>query len=268
MGTPARPPEDWLAKLERARAKAHAKTGTAWDRYVIDLFDQLSKPTKLSADKAASRFARVPQKGGDVFVSADDVSSNGETSGPPGVQADLNAAGNIGLKALLDPDWHGAWWYIPAGLDANGWRVRNEKSTAGAACLNEWRVGEAKSGLYQSESAGGRALNLSDDQQVQAAAKMVEAAKTRWDAAKAEEWVGLLEANWLIRKGHNLKLTAEYFEPDTDVDENEQNRFSLVWEYAPMEFLQIRTGVRAYDGIPQNSLQNRTEALLQLHGYF
>ena len=85
---------------------------------------------------------------------------------------------------------------------------------------------------------------------------------------RRKEWVGLLEANWLIRKGQNLKLTAEYFEPDTDVDENEQNRFSLVWEYAPLEFLQIRTGVRAYDGIPQNSLQNRTEALLQLHGYF
>ncbi len=81
-------------------------------------------------------------------------------------------------------------------------------------------------------------------------------------------WVGLLEANWLIRNGQNLKLTAEYYEPDRDVDEDEQNRFSLLWEYAPMEFLQLRTGVRAYDGIPQNALQNRTEAFVQLHGYF
>ncbi len=81
-------------------------------------------------------------------------------------------------------------------------------------------------------------------------------------------WVGLLEANWLVRKGHNLKVTAEYFEPDRDVDEDEQNRYSLLWEYAPMEFLQLRTGVRAYDGIPQNDFQNRTEAFVQLHGYF
>lgn len=81
-------------------------------------------------------------------------------------------------------------------------------------------------------------------------------------------WVGLLEANWLFRRGHNLKFTAEYFEPDTDVDEDEQNRFSLLWEYAPTEFLQLRTGLRSYDGIPQNSLQNRTEAFIQLHGYF
>jgi hypothetical protein len=81
-------------------------------------------------------------------------------------------------------------------------------------------------------------------------------------------WVGLLEANWLIRKGQNLKLTAEYYEPDLDVDEDEQNRLSIVWEFAPFEFLQLRAGARAYDGIPQNSLQNRTEAFVQLHGYF
>jgi hypothetical protein len=85
---------------------------------------------------------------------------------------------------------------------------------------------------------------------------------------RRKEWVGLLEANWLMRKGHNLKLTAEYFEPDVDVDEDEQNRFSLLWEYAPMEFLQLRTGVRSYDGIPQNPQQNRTEAFVQLHGFF
>jgi hypothetical protein len=29
-----------------------------------------------------------------------------------GLQADLNAAANIGLRALLDPDWPGAWWYV------------------------------------------------------------------------------------------------------------------------------------------------------------
>jgi hypothetical protein len=85
---------------------------------------------------------------------------------------------------------------------------------------------------------------------------------------RREEWVGLLEANWLFRKGQNLKLTAEFFDPDRDVNEDEQNRFSLVWEFTPMEFIQLRAGARAYDGIPQNSLQNRTEAFLELHGYF
>ena len=30
-----------------------------------------------------------------------------------GLQADLNAAANIGLKALMDPDWPGKWWFVP-----------------------------------------------------------------------------------------------------------------------------------------------------------
>lgn len=30
-----------------------------------------------------------------------------------GIQADLNAAANIGLRALMDPDFPGKWWYVP-----------------------------------------------------------------------------------------------------------------------------------------------------------
>lgn len=81
-------------------------------------------------------------------------------------------------------------------------------------------------------------------------------------------WAGLLEGNWLFLPGHNLKLTAEYFDPDDDVDEDEQNRFSLVWEYVPMQFLQLRAGARIYDGIPQNDQQNRRVYFLSVHGFF
>jgi hypothetical protein len=83
-----------------------------------------------------------------------------------------------------------------------------------------------------------------------------------------KQWVGLVEANWLITRGQNLKLTAEVFEPDTDVDEDEQNRFSVVWEYFPFQFVQLRVGARVYDGIPQNDLQNRKIYFAQLHGFF
>jgi hypothetical protein len=50
---------------------------------------------------------RLPQRGGDLFVSA-------EASSPAahGLQADLNAAANIGLRALLDPDWAGRYWIV------------------------------------------------------------------------------------------------------------------------------------------------------------
>jgi len=78
----------------------------------------------------------------------------------------------------------------------------------------------------------------------------------------------LAEANWLWRQGHNFKATFEWFEPDTDVDEDEQTRTSLVYEWSPVQFLQARFGVRRFIGIPQSDPQNRTEAFLQLHGYF
>jgi hypothetical protein len=78
----------------------------------------------------------------------------------------------------------------------------------------------------------------------------------------------LAEADWRIRAGHNLKLTFEYFDPDDDLDEDEQNRTSLVYELAPVEFLQMRLGARFYDGIPQSDPQNRKEFFLQAHGFF
>lgn len=79
---------------------------------------------------------------------------------------------------------------------------------------------------------------------------------------------GLLEANWHVVRGHNLKLTGEYFDPDLDVPEDQQTRHSLVWEYTPMPFLQLRLGGRWAEGIPQNPLQNQRLALVELHGFF
>jgi hypothetical protein len=78
----------------------------------------------------------------------------------------------------------------------------------------------------------------------------------------------LAEADWKVRQGHNLKLTYEWFEPDDDVDEDEQTRASLLYEWSPIQFIQLRAGFRMYDGIPQNDNQNRKQAFVQLHGFF
>ena len=78
----------------------------------------------------------------------------------------------------------------------------------------------------------------------------------------------LAEADWKIAQGHNLKLTYEWYEPNDDVDEDEQVRTSLLYEWSPIQFVQLRAGLRVYDGIPQNDNQNRTQAFLQLHGFF
>ena len=55
---------------------------------------------------------------------------------------------------------------------------------------------------------------------------------------------GLLEGNWRLLKGHNLKVTAEYSDPDRSIRENQQTRYSVVYEYTPIPFLQLRAGYR------------------------
>jgi hypothetical protein len=86
--------------------------------------------------------------------------------------------------------------------------------------------------------------------------------------AEQDAIAGLLEGNWLFRKGHNLKVSYEYFDPDDNVDEDHQVRWSLVWEYTPIQFLQGRVGARLYDGVPQVDLQNRDVYFAEIHGFF
>jgi hypothetical protein len=80
--------------------------------------------------------------------------------------------------------------------------------------------------------------------------------------------VGLLEGDLRIAKGHNLKLTAEYSDPDRSVRNDQQTRYSLVYEYTPLPFLQLRAGYRHYFGIPQNNQENQQLVLFELHGFF
>ena len=86
-----------------------------------------------------------------------------------------------------------------------------------------------------------------------------------FSTGKRKLWAGLLEANVALARGHYIKLTYEHFDPDDDVAEDEQNRFSLLWEYFPIQFVQTRLGYRIYDGIPQNPAQNRDQYFAELH---
>ena len=82
---------------------------------------------------------------------------------------------------------------------------------------------------------------------------------------KRNLWTSLVEANYGYRKGHNLKLTYEWFDPDDNVSNDEQTRLSVVFEYSPFQFLQARIGYRDFSGIPQNPAQNREQAFAELH---
>jgi IS605 OrfB family transposase len=108
----------WHTQIERARRKADDKKGDARDRYLLDLSTHWSQ---VPESQRRSRCIRVPQRGGEVFVSVaagrSSQQDHTDRRGPPGMQADLNAAANIGLKALIDPDWPGRWWWVPCSAD-------------------------------------------------------------------------------------------------------------------------------------------------------
>src|SRR5712692_4323213 len=85
---------------------------------------------------------------------------------------------------------------------------------------------------------------------------------------RRRQWATLVEGNIEVAKGHNLKLTYEYYDPNADVREDQRERYSAVWEYVPFQFTQFRAGVRKNNGIPQNNAQNATELFMQWHAFF
>jgi hypothetical protein len=78
----------------------------------------------------------------------------------------------------------------------------------------------------------------------------------------------LLEADIRLARGHNLKLTGESLDPNRGIHNNGQTRWSVVYELTPVQFLQIRTGLRYADGIPQNDAQHTRLYFIELHGFF
>jgi hypothetical protein len=87
-------------------------------------------------------------------------------------------------------------------------------------------------------------------------------------AGDNDSYATLLEGNWRIRKGHNLKVGYEFLEPNEDRGEDQQERYSLVYEYNPIQFMQGRVGVRRFNGIPNIAASNRDELFAELHVYF
>jgi hypothetical protein len=77
----------------------------------------------------------------------------------------------------------------------------------------------------------------------------------------------LVEANWALARGHNLKVTAEYLDPNRSVAHAAQTRWSLLYELTPVQFVQLRAGVRYSDGIPQLDREHTRLYFLELHGF-
>jgi hypothetical protein len=96
----------------------------------------------------------------------------------------------------------------------------------------------------------------------------VDSVENKWQPEKGVTEAGLLlEGDWLVAAGNNLKFTVERLDPDRDARGNARTRLSFVYELTPVQFLQLRTGVRDYYG-PRNIPSQRTTLFfVQLHGF-
>lgn len=76
-----------------------------------------------------------------------------------------------------------------------------------------------------------------------------------------------LEADYEFLRGQNLKITLEGLKPDSSDKENIY-RGSVVWEYFPITFTQLRAGYRKYHSDDNTATNNHKEMFVQLHLYF
>lgn len=144
----------WRKAVKRAKERkqnptkdkpydAEAQLLVALDKQWPDRKDVPESERAAYADKVKSekKPIRLITKGGDLFVAAPPSScqANGHRpcplcDGKRALQADLNAAANIGLRALLDPDFPGKWWYVPCG-EVDGAPLPDK--VKGSACFPE-----------------------------------------------------------------------------------------------------------------------------------
>lgn len=133
-----------------------------------------------------------------------------------------------------------------------------------------WRLGGAAN--YNDQSGGSkRAFGIFGGLRTGPVAWLAQAEVTHDDSIahdQGKQLATLLEANWLIVRGNNLKITDEFLNPNRAVPNGEETRLSLVYEWTPVQFAQVRAGFRRNDGIPQDPAEHQRLYFIELHGFF
>jgi len=179
----------------------------------------------------------VPDKGVELGMERPDMSAQLVYSNGPGNQGNVN-----GHQITGQFSWLQSWGRI-------GVATAQVQSTAG---------NRQSYGLFGGTTTGPVAWLAEVD--------MV--SDDGYPEGRRRQMASLLEANWLLRQGHNLKLSSEFLDPDLKVSNDYKVRYSLVYEYTPIAFIQLRLGYRYYGGIPQNAFDNRRVSFVELHGLF
>jgi hypothetical protein len=155
---------------------------------------------------------------------------------------------------------------------AGGDVTSNGKQSSGQLSFVQslWRVGVAAN--FNAQSGGSKsAYGIFGGLKTGPISWLAQAEVTKDESianGQGRQLATLLEANWLIVPGNNLKITNEFLNPNRAVPNDERTRWSLVYELSPIQFVQIRTGFRYYDGIPQDNSEHQRQYFVELHGFF
>jgi hypothetical protein len=142
--------------------------------------------------------------------------------------------------------WVESWWRVGGAANFNNKQVGNRSVFALFAGLRTGPVAWLAQGELLDDKSIVEGMQLNGQHQA----------------------AGLAEANWLITRGNNLKITGEFFDPDHHVANNGQTRWSAIYEWTPIQFLQLRGGARIQDGIPQINTQHTNLYFVEFHAYF
>jgi len=88
------------------------------------------------------------------------------------------------------------------------------------------------------------------------------------DSSTVKQNLALVELNFLVSRGNNVKFSYEYHDPDEAIFQNAKERYSVVYEPFLNQFLQLRAGLRMNNGIPQSTSMNTKFSFIELHLFF
>jgi len=188
-----------------------------------------------------------------------DNSDNGVELGLDFGKALFNVALSNGTGASTNDD--DRFQYILRGeyIERN-WRI------GGSALVNESTAGTRSIwGLFAGANLYGFTLLAEVDQIVD---EVMDESLVNVFGDDTKQLVTLFEVNRELQKGMNLKITHEMFDPESNTDNNERTRSSILLEYTPFANFQLRGGIRTGEDIPQRDEGNFKDLFVQAHLYF
>jgi hypothetical protein len=176
------------------------------------------------------------------------------------------AATANGKQSSAQLAWVDSWWRLGAAANYNDAAQGGSRSafalfaglrTGPIAWLGQAELIDDRTGTSTSSGAGGTGGSSGTS-----------GTSTTSPAGGVKSVATLVEGNWSPARGHNIKVTAEFLDPNRSVKNNGQTRYSLIYEVTPIQFVQLRGGVRYGDGIPQIATQHTRLYFIELHGFF